>query len=180
MTAMAHRIERPRADEAAAVGQAHLAAWLQTYPNEDAGIDRTWIEENIGSVAAPEGIARWRTVIEDAERHPERVFCQVVRSGSGIVGFLCGLRDDVVTLGPMYLLEEARGLGLGSRLMSGFLAWAGNTPMRLWVTAYNDGAIRFYARHGFTLTPERELWRGRLPNVRMVRDGWGEAAPGER
>jgi ribosomal protein S18 acetylase RimI-like enzyme len=54
--------------------------------------------------------------------------------------------------------------------MSEFLAWAGEAPIRLWVTAYNEGAIRFYARYGFKPTEERELWRGKLPNLRMVRD----------
>ncbi|MBD2827538.1 hypothetical protein ID875_02385 [Streptomyces globisporus] len=54
--------------------------------------------------------------------------------------------------------------------MDEFLAWAGGAPVRLWVTEYNAGAVRFYERHGFRATGERELWRGRLPNVRMVRD----------
>ncbi|MEU6503745.1 hypothetical protein ABZ895_29825 [Streptomyces californicus] len=46
-------------------------------------------------------------------------------------------------------------------------------PLQLriwWVTEYDAGAVRFYERHGFRATGERELWRGRLPNVRMVRD----------
>jgi GNAT superfamily N-acetyltransferase len=35
----------------------------------------------------------------------------------------------------MYLLNEAQGQGIGGRLMGEFLAWAQDTPMRLWVTA---------------------------------------------
>ncbi|MER7028458.1 MULTISPECIES: GNAT family N-acetyltransferase [Streptomyces] len=82
-----------------------------------------------------------------------------------------------VTLGPMYVLRRAQGLGIGSRLMAAFLAWAGDAPMRLWVTSTNEGAIRFYRRHGFAPTGEHQLWRGRLPNVRMVRSGTGEGSP---
>jgi hypothetical protein len=30
--------------------------------------------------------------------------------------------------------------------------------------------FRFYERYGFRITGERELWRGRLPNVRTARE----------
>lgn len=42
--------------------------------------------------------------------------------------------------------------------------------MRLWVTEYNERAVHFYERYGFKATGEREIWRGRLPNVRMIRN----------
>lgn len=73
-------------------------------------------------------------------------------------------------LGPTYLLNEAQGQGIGGQLMGEFFLWADGAPMHLWVTEYNGKAIQFYERHGFKLTDERELWRGRLPNVRMARD----------
>jgi GNAT superfamily N-acetyltransferase len=167
---MAHLIEAPRADDAAAIGRTHLAAWLETYPNEDAGIDEAWIREHRGSVVTAEGVAQWSEFIEEATRQPDQFICRVVRSGAGIVGFLCGRRGEVVRLGPMYVLNEAQGQGVGGQLMSEFLAWAGEAPMRLWVTAYNERAIRFYQRYGFKATGERELWRGKLPNLRMARD----------
>lgn len=147
-----------------------LAAWLETYPDEGAGIDEAWILEHRGSDGSVEGIARWREFIEETGRRPDLLFCRVVRSGADIVGFLCGRRDEGATLGPMYLLEEAQGRGLGDRLMRDFLTWAGDEPIRLWVTDYNGRAIRFYERHGFRATGERELWHGKLPNIRMTRD----------
>ncbi|MFD9367360.1 GNAT family N-acetyltransferase [Streptomyces sp. NPDC060020] len=167
---MVHRIEAPRPDDAASVGRVQLTAWLQTYPNEDAGIDETWIREQRGSAVTTEGIAQWREFIDEAARHPERLFCRVVRSGAEITGVLCGRRDASVTLGPMYLLNEAQGQGIGGQLMGEFLLWADGAPVHLWVTEYNGRAIRFYERHGFQLTGERELWRDRLPNVRMASD----------
>ncbi|MFE7524571.1 GNAT family N-acetyltransferase [Kitasatospora sp. NPDC057542] len=87
---------------------------------------------------------------------------------------LCGRRGEVVALGPMYLLEHVQGQGLGGRMMTEFLTWAGAAPIGLWATDYNDSAVRFYQRHGFEITGERELWQGRLPNLRMTR----EVAPG--
>ncbi|MFF2045409.1 GNAT family N-acetyltransferase [Kitasatospora sp. NPDC058170] len=151
-----------------------LRAWIQTYPNDAAGIDEAWIREHRGPTVTAEGIGRWRVFIEEAGWQLEQLYCRVVRCDTRIVGVLCGRRDETVTLGPMYLLDEAQGQGVGQRLMEGFLAWAQDAPVRLWVTEYNERAIRFYEHHGFRLTEDRELWRGRLPNVRMVRDRLSE------
>lgn len=167
---MEHVLESPRADDAPEIAQVLLAAWLQNYPNREAGIDEAWIREHRDPVNAPEGIAQWREFIAGAEDRPDRFFCRVVRCGDEIVGFLCGRREEgVVNLGPMYLLHKAQGDGIGGELMTMFLSWAGEGPMRLWVTTYNERAIRFYRRYGFRTTDEKYLWRGRLPNVRMAR-----------
>nr|WSW64877.1 GNAT family N-acetyltransferase [Streptomyces sp. NBC_00995] len=166
---MTYVIETPAPEDATVLGPLQLQVWLQTYPNAEAGVDEAWIREHRGSSATARGVAGWREFIEAAGRRPHLQFCRVVRSGTEIVGFLCGRRDKVVTLGPMYLLERARGHGAGGRLMKDFLAWAEGAPVLLWVTEYNDRAVRFYERYGFEATGERELWRGRLPNVRMAR-----------
>jgi GNAT superfamily N-acetyltransferase len=165
-----HVIEGPVAGDAPAIARVLLAAWLQTYPHEEAGIDEAWIREHRGSVTTPGEIARWREFVVRAASQPDQVFCRVVRCRGEIVGFLCGRREGkAVDLGPMYLLRRAQGGGLGGRLMNAFLDWAGESPVRLWVTTYNEGAVRFYRRHGFEATGEQDLWRGRLPNMRMVR-----------
>ncbi|MGR6998584.1 GNAT family N-acetyltransferase [Yinghuangia aomiensis] len=162
-------IEAARPDDSAWLGPLLLTAWLQTYPNPKVGIDEGSIREHRSSSATVEGIIRWREFIEAANRQPDQLFCRVVRSENEIVGVLCGRRGEVVALGPMYLLNHVQGAGVGVRLMSEFFAWAGAAPICLWVTDYNEGAVRFYQRHGFTFTGERELWRGRLPNLRMRR-----------
>ncbi|MGC4946922.1 GNAT family N-acetyltransferase [Streptomyces sp. DT224] len=172
---MALVIAHPEARDAPLFGPVLLAAWLQTYPNEAAGIDEAWIREQRGSAASAEGTARWEEFLTAVRERPDALFCRVVREGADIVGFLCGRRGDVVVLGPMYLLEAAQGTGVGGRLMREFADWSGEVRTQLWVTEYNVRAIRFYERHGFRVTDERELWRGRLPNVRMVRDGAGTA-----
>jgi GNAT superfamily N-acetyltransferase len=116
-----------------------------------------------------QGIAQWQGFIEEVERQPTRCFCRVVRHGDEIVGFLRGRRDEAVSLGPMYLLHQAQGRGIGRQLMAVFLAWADGAPIRLWVTAYNERAISFYQHYGFEETGERHLWRDKLPNLRMTR-----------
>ncbi|MFD7714048.1 GNAT family N-acetyltransferase [Streptomyces sp. NPDC059786] len=167
---MTYVIESARPDDSACLGPLLLEAWLQTYPNPEMGIDDNWIREHRGSSATAEGIIQWREFIEAANQQPDLLFCRVVRSRTEIVGVLCGRREEVVTLGPMYLLNHVQGQGLGGRMMTKFFTWAGAAPICLWVTDYNDSAVRFYQRHGFKITGERKLWQGRLPNLRMTRE----------
>ncbi|MDK1473138.1 GNAT family N-acetyltransferase [Streptomyces sp. 549] len=167
---MAYVITAAHLDDAATLGPLHLRNWLENYPNADAGIDELWIREHRGSSAGTEGITQWREFIEVASQHPHLHFCRVVRSETEIVGYLRGHREESVTLGPMYLLDHAQGHGLGGQLMTEFLAWAGPAHIRLGVADYNAGAIRFYRRHGFEITGDRYLWRGRLPTLPMTRE----------
>lgn len=108
---MALVVTCPETEDAEALERVQLAAWLETYPNEAAGIDEAWIREHRGSAASAEGTARWREFVTTARQRPDLLFCRVVRSGAQIVGFLCGRRDEVVGLAPMYPLNEARGAG---------------------------------------------------------------------
>ncbi|MEU1350408.1 GNAT family N-acetyltransferase [Streptomyces sp. NPDC005795] len=169
MATMTYVIEVPDFEDASSIGPLHLRIWLQTYPHAAAGVDEAWIREHRGPSATAAGIAQWREFIEAAGQQPDRLYCRVVRCGREIVGFLCGRRGAAVTLGPMYLLDEVQGHGVGGRLMREFLAWTGGASVFLWVTEYNERAVRFYERYGFESTGEYELWRGRLPNMRMVR-----------
>ncbi|MFF4753343.1 GNAT family N-acetyltransferase [Streptomyces sp. NPDC002514] len=71
---------------------------------------------------------------------------------------------------PSASLDHAQGHGLGGHMMTEFLTWAGPARIRLGVADYNERAVRFYQRHGFEITGERYLWRGRLPTLPMTRE----------
>ena len=90
---------------------------------------------------------------------PDRLVLAAVRGGR-VVGSLSGSYAgptemrlvSLATLKSMYVRPEARGDGVGSQLVEAFKAWArGRKAQRIGVTAYasNEGAIRFYRRHGF-------------------------------
>ncbi|MFI0717110.1 hypothetical protein ACH4SK_42465 [Streptomyces inhibens] len=85
---MNHLIESPNADDAPGIAQMQLAAWLQTYPNEKAGIDEAWIRNHRGTVTSAEGITQWQEFIAAAERRPNQFFCRLVRYRNEIVGVL--------------------------------------------------------------------------------------------
>jgi GNAT superfamily N-acetyltransferase len=71
----------------------------------------------------------------------------VAEEGGRIVGF-AALGDGM--LEHLYMRPEAQGRGVGAELLA--LA-KGQRPQgfRLWVFQKNDGARRFYERHGFRL-----------------------------
>lgn len=108
-------------------------------------------------------------------------FADLVARGDGLcllaeatrvtVGYLAGYVREPSALRPvsiaelesMYVREDARGLGVGAKLASEFLAWAElRGARRASVTAYasNERAIRFYDEMGFqpkNLTLEMDL-----------------------
>jgi GNAT superfamily N-acetyltransferase len=85
----------------------------------------------------------------------------LARDGDHAIGHLVGrvLEPDTLRLGirvasleSIRVAPEARGRGVGASLVEAFFAWARqHGAVRAGVTAYtaNEGALRFYARHGF-------------------------------
>jgi GNAT superfamily N-acetyltransferase len=100
--------------------------------------------------------AKWCT---DNLANPDRLVLVAV-ADQAVVGHLLGAyagpsamwvapRADLVS---MHVMSDWRGRGLGSRLVEGFVSWARSRgASQLRVTAYtpNEGAVRFYLRHGF-------------------------------
>jgi GNAT superfamily N-acetyltransferase len=84
------------------------------------------------------------------------------RDGDDVAGHLVGRLHGPGSVHPIRVAElesihvypRHRNRGAGEQLMTAFLAWAAERgAQRATVTAYaaNDGAQRFYARHGFAL-----------------------------
>jgi len=104
---------------------------------------------------AREGSAYYADIVDDPN-----CLLAVARDGDRVVGHLVGklVGPDSIKLDRFAVLESiridpgTRGQGVGSLLVAEFLAWARrNEAAVASVTAYaaNDGAQRFYARHGF-------------------------------
>ena len=94
----------------------------------------------------------WRGPAFFAERHPAEAALQVVAvvPGRGIVGAALGHRQgDSVTLAGIGLEPDARGAGLGARLLAAFEEGArglGATSINLGTV---DASANFYVRFGY-------------------------------
>ena len=159
--------------DAEAVARVRKESWLATYPNEELGIAREQIAaKDFDSDEAIEQIRGWLT-----REHPgQRVW--VAQADGAVVGFCAAMRGDSEhRIGATYVLPGYQSRGAGQRLLGAALAWLGHQrPVTLEVASYNDGAIRFYERHGFRRTGHAAeslvaaLPDGtRIPEIEMVR-----------
>lgn len=90
---------------------------------------------------------------------PKKDKVWVCEHDNHIVGFLLGAhRPDSLQLRYFILLPEYRGLGLGKKLMTEFLAFMKHshyTRAYLWTTNEQHAATSLYTRHGFRLIEEK-------------------------
>jgi len=107
--------------------------------------------------AAQTGLAYCASLLASADN-----LVLLARDGDEVTGHLVGRLSGPGSVHPIRVAELEsihvypghRGRGVGEQLMTAFLAWAAEKgARRATVTAYaaNDGAQRFYARHGFAL-----------------------------
>lgn len=80
----------------------------------------------------------------------------VALRGSTPVGMVRGVPGDGETseLRSLWVSPEARGGGVGDRLIEAVTAWAGSTRLKLAVLPGNQSAIALYRRNGFVATDE--------------------------
>jgi GNAT superfamily N-acetyltransferase len=107
--------------------------------------------------AAQTGIAYCTALLASADN-----LVLLARDGDEVAGHLVGRCRGPGSVHPIRVAElesihvypAHRNRGAGEQLITAFLAWAAERgAQRATVTAYaaNDGAQRFYARHGFAL-----------------------------
>ncbi|MCX7370930.1 MAG: GNAT family N-acetyltransferase [Alphaproteobacteria bacterium] len=92
-------------------------------------------------------------------------------------GFIAAwLRDDAVYIDALHVRPGARGAGLGARLLGDAVAVLGARRVWLEALAANNGALRFYARHGARLSAPYPATLQGLP-VSERRAEWDDPAP---
>lgn len=155
-------VEQPTIDDAIEIINMHNKSWLDTYPNEEHGISREYIESMISNRLTPKGIDQRRDNIERSHNDPTYFLRIAKDSGGHIVGFIDGfLEDDKYELAGLYTDKQTHGSGLALILWNSYREWADPAKV-IWLTVatYNDRARGFYKKNGFKELPETERLYG--------------------
>ncbi len=165
--------------DAEAIRDIQATTWLDTYPNPELGITeqdiRLRVEGVNGERIAPR-IEKWRQIISETGPTKE-IF--VAKLDGKVVGFgAAGLDNDnnKHNVTALYVLPDAQGFGVGSKLMQRILKWLGSDhDIYVIVASYNQKAINFYAKCGFQPTsrqvkdtPAQESGDAEIPEIEMV------------
>jgi ribosomal protein S18 acetylase RimI-like enzyme len=159
--------------DADAIADIQRIAWLNTYVNQEAGITLEDVSSRFEGEQGDQKRENWRAIVESDEPHRA---IYVARGEEGrILGYVAARINSRgrATVGSLYVLPEAQGSGIGSKLMERALAWfSPDADVWLEVVSYNHRAVEFYKRLGFEIAGEApgvELPGGKtLPKVAMV------------
>jgi ribosomal protein S18 acetylase RimI-like enzyme len=164
------KIELPKVGDELALAPMHIQAWKETYVVPESGLTEEKVDVLLQHLLTNTEFRK--NTITEALTNPDKVFYRVVKNQNGdVVGFIHGSKhEDHTELDAVYLLNEAKGAGVGGKLMEEFLAWADkDKPCRLEAFVFNTSAIGFYSRYGFQKTDtEMPLFRG-MPVLEMVK-----------
>lgn len=164
---MAFTIREPRAVDAAAIADLHVATWKEAYAH--------LLPDDFFSASHVEGRRRmWNHVLT----HPrDDMTIRVAESDGRIIGFAWvgpseRLNDDEPprnrSLYAIYVLAAHYGTGAGQALLDETL---GTAPAMLWVAKQNPRATAFYLRNGFRFDGAEQIdpHAPLITDARMVR-----------
>lgn len=174
-------IREARAADAAGMARVHVQSWRSTYPG-------LIPDPFLVNLSEPAAAARWRSVV--GTRGPgQGSFVAIdmtgaVASAGSVVGIASfgarrGTMDDYGgEFYALYLLDEAKGLGVGRRLMAAMaerLLAAGIRSAVVWCLRDNPSRW-FYERLGGLRVAERPIRFAGAPLVEIAY-GWHDLAP---
>lgn len=148
-------------DDAPTIADVHIRAWRETFPHMLSA-------QTLAGLDLDEHTRMWTEHINNPE-----VTAHVGEMGGAVVGFALsgkayeGAPRDL-ELKMLYVLEQAKGTGLGQMLLDAAIS---DEPATLWVAVQNPRARAFYAKNGFVPDGAEktiERWDN-VVNLRVVR-----------
>jgi len=168
-------IRELRMEDAEAIRRFHRKSWLDTYPNEEAGVSREWVEQTTDEWLTPEKMEESRRIFQSILDNPENEYYRLVEVDGEVLGFVHGMRrdDEGKQRVGIYIDKSLQGTGIAQRLFDGLFDFLDlNKDVVLDVVSYNERAKGFYRKNGFEVVEGSEfLFKDVMPSVKMVRRG---------
>lgn len=148
------KIVQPVLEDARGTIEVQYKAWLATYPNEKAGITVDDIESRYKDAFSGDRLHERENVITNPEPNEKYI---IAKDGDKVVGMCYAvIQEDKNQLQAIYLLPEYQGKGIGTKLWDAILPFFDQSmDIYVEVADYNEKAIGFYKKLGFTDTGRR-------------------------
>jgi GNAT superfamily N-acetyltransferase len=167
-------ISEETVEDVEAVQEVFRVTWIDTYPNEEAGVSREDVEDFVAKRVTPEFIQRLKEYIP---KYGPKENCFVAKVDGKVVGFCYAkVLEDRNYLQAIYVLPEFQGKGVGYSLWERVKEFFDpSKDVYLELATYNDKAKAFYERLGFVDTGRRMTYEwtkmksgGNIPQMEMV------------
>lgn len=163
----------PTLDDVESYRRMQAASWVDTYPNEEAGVPYEWVKAYTETWLTPEALAASRERVKGVLENPNSTLL-IAKVGNKSVGMINVTREEgEQELEAIYVDRDYHGTGLSQRLIDAAFATLDLTnPVKVNVVAYNKRAQGFYEKNGFVAIPGSEhLYKEKLPTIDMIREG---------
>lgn len=168
-----YTISRTQPDDVEPALRMRAQSWLDTYPNEEHGVSEDFVRTRIQTWMDPVRIETQRKAAENPDE--SRVLHRIARDDQGnIIGMIAASKErQFQKIHALYVDKAHHGTGIATQLMNESLEWFDDgRPVMLEVASYNDRAIAFYRKHGFSeLKDSEHLFADKVPAIDMVRKG---------
>jgi ribosomal protein S18 acetylase RimI-like enzyme len=167
-------IEKVKISDIESYRRMQAASWLDTYPNEEAGVSYQWVKDRTDKWFTPEALEDSKVRVQKILDDSEHQFLYVAKVGDISVGVVHTTAiDGNQRLEALYVDKEYRGTGVAQDLVDEALNHLDlSKPIALEVISYNERAQRFYQKNGFDIkTGSEHLYAGVMPSIVMIRPG---------
>lgn len=163
MTKMTVHVAKP--EDIPAILEVRHETWIATYPYEEDGITREEIELKI-TQSDTGAVEEWTKRFTQDFR--SRTWAAKI--DGGVVGYISALKTDRRNqITGLYVYPHHHNTGIGKVLMQTALDWLGDkNEIFIQVVTYNENAIRFYKKFGFTPGEPTLEDCGRLPSGKVL------------
>lgn len=159
--AAAGTVRVARLDDAPTIADVHIRAWRETFPHMLSA-------RTLAELDHAEHTQMWMDHLKNPASTTHVGEMDGVVVGFALAGQAYEDAPHDLELKMLYVLEQAKGTGLGQRLLDAAIA---DRPATLWVAVKNPRARAFYAKNGFVpdgVEKTIERWDN-VVNLRVVR-----------